>query len=152
MLKCSIRWVDSERGFSSCGSAMVRVPVLVKLVILALQGRVLGCVTVDSENWSPNGKNVKNAWFPTSISANSPFLWSPFGLNHGSWFLVAIEVPVPPSLIRLGESTCCEPRRVNSNMKVRIIPHQKVTVRMRLSRFLCDVGAQKRREFGFSAL
>ena len=152
MLKCSIRWVDSERVFSSFGPGMVWILVLVKIVILALQGRVLGFVIVDSENWSPNGKNVKNAWFPTSISANSPFLWSPFGLCHGSWCLVAREVPIPLSLIRLRKSTCCEPRGVNSNMKVRIIAHQKVTVRTRLSRFLREGDAQMKEEFGFSVL
>jgi len=126
---------------------MVWILVLVKIVILALQGRVLGFVIVDSENWSPNGKN---AWFPTSISANSPFLWSPFGLYHGSWFLVAREVPLRPSLIRLGKSTCCELRGVNSNMKVRIIPDQKVTVRVRLSGYLCGVSSQMKEEFDFS--
>ena len=147
MLKCSIRWASSERAFSSCGRVVAWVPVLVNIVILALQGRVLGFVTVDSEDWSPNGKN---AWFPTSISANSPFLWSPFGLYHGSWFLVAREVPLPLSLIRLGKSTCCELRGVNSNMKVRIIPHQKVTMHTRLFCFLCEVCSQMKEEFDFS--
>ena len=149
VLKCSIRWVGSERAFFSCGLVMVWIPVSVSLVIFALQGRVLGFVTVDSENWSPNGKH---AWFPTSISANSPFLWSPFGLYHGSRFLVAREVPVPPTLIRLRKSTCCEPRGVNSNMEVRIIPHQKVTVRIRLSCFLREMGSQKKGKFDFLAL